>query len=90
MHMATMTRRLQLLLDDARMERLEKRAEAGGRSVASLIREAIDIAYPPTDLARRQQAVERILAAPPMPVEGWAEMKRTERASLYGEEGPDA
>ena len=85
-----MTRRLQLLLDDERMARLEQRAEAGGRSVASLIREAIDIAYPPANYARRQQAVERILAAPRMPVEDWAEMKRTERASFYGDEGPDA
>ena len=82
--MAQMTRRLQLLLDEERMDRLEERAQAGSRSVASLIREAIDIAYPPTDVARRREAARELLAAPPMPVnDDWSRMKATDRAELY-------
>ena len=85
MCMAEMTRRLQLLLDDERMERLEQRAQADSRSVASLIRQAIDIAYPPTDVARRREAACELLAAAPMPVDDdWSRMKSADRADLYG------
>lgn len=41
-----MTRRLQILLDEGRYARLEERASRRGASVATLVREAIDIAYP--------------------------------------------
>lgn len=69
------------------MARLEGLAASGRRSVASLIREAIDVAYPNVDAARRRAAAEHLLAAPPMPVEeDWVAMKRNDRAALYGDE----
>jgi len=41
-----LTRRLQILLDPERYDRLATRASERGASVALLIREAIDAAYP--------------------------------------------
>ena len=72
------------------MQRLEQQARTDGRSVAGLIRDAIDIAYPPVDATRRRRAVEQILAAPPMPVEDWPQMKATDRDTLYGESNEHA
>ena len=71
----SLTRRTQLLLDEERYERLRRRADERGTSVATLIREAIDRAFPkvPPDRAR---AGRRLLAARPMPVEDWPAMKR--------------
>ncbi len=74
MHM--LTRRLQILLDDDRYDRLQRRAQARGTSVATLVREAIDRAFPAVD-PERAAAGERILAAEPMPVpETVEELKR--------------
>lgn len=53
--MAELTRRLQLLLEPGQMENLQSIAQQTGRSVAELIRDAIDRAYSPrSDLAARQ------------------------------------
>ncbi len=84
MCMAVLTRRLQILLDEERMQRLERRAQRSGTSVAALIRDAIDLAFP--DEERRRAAGRRLLEAPPMPVEDWETMKRVERDSLFGAE----
>ncbi len=65
MHM--LERRLQILLDEARYQRVAAEAKHRGVSVASVIREAIDRALPATS-AQRQAAAERILSAPDMPV----------------------
>ncbi|MBK8868719.1 MAG: hypothetical protein KBF43_06515 [Dermatophilaceae bacterium] len=43
--MSVMERRLQLLLDHARYERVEAEARRSGRSVAAVIREAIDVRF---------------------------------------------
>ncbi len=72
MHM--LTRRLQILLDDDRYERLAHRARQRGTSVATLVREAIDAAFPVTDSARRE-AAGAVLAADPMDVPGVAALK---------------
>jgi hypothetical protein len=72
--MGTMTRRLQILVDDRRYALLEREAEATGRPVAELIREAIDTRYG-VDLDARHAAYRQILAAEPMPVDDWAVMK---------------
>ena len=82
MHMRTLTRRTQLLLDEDRYERLVRRAEATGSSVGALIREAIDLAYPDQRLARRL-AADRLLAAEPMPVDDWPAMKRQIRDEMF-------
>ncbi len=82
MHMRTLTRRTQLLLDEDRYERLARRAEATGSSVGALIREAIDLAYPDQRLTRRL-AADRLLAAEPMPVDDWPVMKRQIRDEMF-------
>jgi predicted DNA-binding protein len=43
--MSTLSHRTQLLLDDERHRRLEEEARRTGRSIASLVREAIDARY---------------------------------------------
>lgn len=60
-------RRLQILLDEQRYQRVAAEARRRGISVASVIREAIDRGLP-ANAARRQAAADRLLAAPDMPV----------------------
>jgi len=62
-----LSRRLQILLDDDRYERLARRADERGTSIATLVREAIDATWPAVD-PRKVAAAEELLAAPPMPV----------------------
>ena len=62
-----LSRRLQILLDDERYERLSRRAAVEGTSIATLVRDAIDARYPADDAGRRA-AFERIRDAAPMPV----------------------
>lgn len=72
--MANLDRRLQILLDGERMNRLEREAERRGSSVATLVREAIDGAFP--DGAPSRSAAGRLLLdASPLPVEDWPAMK---------------
>jgi len=80
MHM--LDRRFQILLDEERFERLSAEARARGLSVAALIREAIDEAFPPTSPAKAR-AARQILAAPDMPVPEPADL-RTELEALRG------
>ena len=61
------TRRLQLLLDEERYERVARAAAQRQVSVAAVIRDAIDHGLAPDD-RRRSAAARRILGAPPMPV----------------------
>lgn len=63
-----MERRLHLLLDEARYERVAARAARQGVSVAAVIREVIDRGLPAVDDHRRAMALRRILDADPMPV----------------------
>lgn len=79
--MSTLTHRLQILLDDERVERLQRHASQRRMSVAALIRDAIDLAYP-SERADQQRAVDEFLSAEPMPVDEWPEMKQTDRTSL--------
>lgn len=62
-----LTRRLQVLIDDERYERLEAEAARRGVSVATLVREALDDRFPSTDHERRR-AADAILNAEPMAV----------------------
>jgi ribbon-helix-helix CopG family protein len=70
-----LTRRTQILLDEARYERLRERADRSGESVAALIRGAIDRLLD-EDLDRRSRAAESLLAAELMPVADWPELER--------------
>lgn len=82
--MQTMTRRLQILMDEKRVARLERMARERGSSVAALLREAVDLAFPEFDSQRRRAAGRRLLEAPSMPVpDDWQELKRQSRQSLY-------
>lgn len=60
--MSGMERRLQLLLDQERYTRVETEARASGRSVAAVIREAIDYRFDvQAESASRSQAARRFL-----------------------------
>lgn len=65
--MRMLNERLQVLIDRAQRERLDRESVRRGTSVATLVREAIDAAFP-SDADEREAAGARILAAEPMPV----------------------
>jgi len=59
---------MHVLLDDERLERLRRRADATGSSVGAVIREAIDHELERDDRGAALAALESFLAAPPLPV----------------------
>lgn len=81
--MCMKTERLQVLIDAAQRSRLEQTAAARGVSVASLVRHAIDVVFPP-NADRRASAAADILAAEPMPVPDVDEL-RAELDRLRGD-----
>lgn len=62
-----MTHRLQILLEEEQYARLARRAKAEGRSVGSLIREAVEHMWTGTD-DRKAALLDAILADGAMPV----------------------
>lgn len=76
-------RRVQLLLDRERYERLQVEAARRGVSVAAVIREAIDRAFG-GDVGSRAEAAADLLAAEPMEVGEWAQEKRRLADELSG------
>jgi hypothetical protein len=58
-------RRLQILLDESRYRRIVAEAKARRTSVAAVIRDAIDRAFP-VDLAEKRRAADELLAAEPI------------------------
>jgi predicted DNA-binding protein len=79
--MSMLTRRVQILIDEERYARLEETARSTNRSVAALIREAIDRLYA-GDARERRRAADEILAAEPMEVPATVEeLKRELRAA---------
>lgn len=78
-------RRLQILLDEPRYQRVARLARARGVSVAAVVRDAIDRGLP-AEPARREAAASRLLAAEPMPVPGPDEL-RVELDELRGRHG---
>jgi hypothetical protein len=71
--MSMKTARLQILIEEAQRQRLERVAAARGTSVATVVREAIDLAFP-ADSEQRRAAAQAVLAAEPMEVPGVAEL----------------
>ena len=77
--MSNLSHRTQLLLDDERHRRLEEESRRTGRSIAALVREAIDARY---ELARqstgRRRAAAELLSAPRPsdPEPDWVEVER--------------
>jgi hypothetical protein len=74
--MGELNRRVHVLLDDQRLERLRQRAEATGASVGAVVRDAIDRELERDDRSRALTALESFLAAPPVPVGTPEELKR--------------
>jgi len=79
--MAELTRRLQVLLDEPRWTRLERQARRRGTSVATLVREAIDLAFPSVE-STAAEAATRFLARPPLDLGDWTEAKAEIEESL--------
>jgi hypothetical protein len=71
----SMSRRLQLLLDEERYGRVAAAAAAQRVSVATVIRDAIDASLPPSG-RRREAAGAAILGAEPMEVPNPEELRR--------------
>lgn len=59
--MSVLERRLQILLDQERYDRVSAEARRSGRSVAAVIREALDVHLPPDDSGRRAAAAVRLV-----------------------------
>lgn len=78
-------RRLQILLDEERYQRISSLAEARGVSVAAVVRDAIDRGLPSAP-ARRSAALDAVLAAATMPVGPPDELRR-ELDELRGRRG---
>lgn len=81
--MPSLTRRTQLLLDDDLHRRLREIATERGISMGALIREAIDEKLSSFQDAR-VAAIDKLLAAEPMPVEDWPVMKQEIIEGRYG------
>jgi hypothetical protein len=77
--------RLQVLIGAEQRQRLEREAADRGTSVATLVREAIDLRFPPS-LPRRREAADAILDAVPMEVPDVDDLRR-ELDDLRGRRG---
>lgn len=92
MHM--LNRRLQVLVDDERFERLARESERIGAPVGELVRRAIDREFPGVGHnAERERAGRELLAMPPPPGKGpepdWEDQKR-EMLDAPSRKWPDA
>jgi hypothetical protein len=76
-----LNRRLQVLVDDERYERLSRESERIGAPVGELVRRAIDHEFPGAgDDTERERAGRELLAMPPPPGDGpepgWEDQKQ--------------
>jgi hypothetical protein len=90
--MAQLTRRLQVLIDDARYERLRREAERTGAPIGAIVRAAIDDRVGTDfDRAARRAAADRILCAPRPagPEPDWEVQKEQMLDEMYKVVEPD-
>ena len=80
----SLNRRLQILLDEQRYQRIAAEAQARGVSVARVIRDAIDRGLGPS-ADRRADALRQILTAEPMAVPAEPAGLRAELEDIRGE-----
>lgn len=78
-----LTARVQVLFEPGQVARLQAIAEAEGKSVGALIREAVARTYLEPDRAERLEAVRR-MAKMDLPVSDWEQMER-EATNRYGD-----
>ena len=64
--MRMLDRRVQILLDEARYQKVAREAERRGVSVAAVVRDAIDRL--PSEAEQRRAAIAAVLAAAPAPM----------------------
>jgi len=64
--MCMLDHRVQILLDDARYQKVAREAKRRHVSIAAVIRDALDRL--PTDAEVRRNAIDAILASEPMPL----------------------
>lgn len=81
-----MLKRTQVLLTADQLRRVRREAKKRRASVGSVVREAIDRAFP-VERVERRAALQRILEGPAIPFGDWDEAKRElprtiERAAL--------
>lgn len=71
-----LSKRLHVLLDEERLERLRRESQRAGAPIGELVRRAIDREYPP-HLPSREEAGHRLLARAPAPGRepDWGETK---------------
>ena len=81
--MCMFSERTQVLLAPEQLARLKRIAERDGRSVGSVIREAVD-SFVDAEPDRRQRALARLLAMD-APVDDWEVMKAQIMKSQLGE-----
>ncbi|MGH2763504.1 MAG: ribbon-helix-helix protein, CopG family [Thermoleophilaceae bacterium] len=84
--MARLERRLQVLIDDDRYERLRRESERTGAPVGAIVRAAIDERLgTASHRAARTAAVRRLLDAPPPPgpEPDWDEAKQQMMDEMY-------
>lgn len=82
--MSTLDRRVQILLDRAQYEQVEREAKQTGQSVAAVIRDAITVRLS-TGHDARAAAIDRLLASADSddePGEDWADSKRAMEDAL--------
>ena len=84
-----LNRRLQVLVDDERYERLARESDRIGAPVGELVRRAIDHEFPGVGAdAERERAGRELLAMAPPPGEGpepdWEDQKREIRDAPMG------
>ena len=73
--MCMLDRRVQILLDDGRYQKVAREARRRHVSIAAVIRDALDRL--PTDAEVRRNAIDAILASDPMPLpDDPAELRR--------------
>jgi hypothetical protein len=89
MRMSTLSHRTQLLLDDERHRRLEEEARRTGRSVASLVREAIDVRYELAQQSADRGRAAAVLLGAPRPADAEPEWAEVERGLLDSTVAPD-
>lgn len=80
--MCMFSERTQVLLSPEQLARLKRIAERDGRSVGSVIREAVD-SFVEAEPDRRQRALKRLLAMN-APVDDWEVMKAQIMKSQLG------